>query len=105
MLPSPSTSSDEEDVQLQPREDPGPLVAKASRAFQVLLQATRNMTSECPKCNSKFCPEGYEQRTGKLKLKSAKDLYLRSRSNVMSSYENDEVPEWLVKQLPEIKEC
>lgn len=105
MLPSPPTSSDEEDVQRQPRVDPAPLIAKASRAFQVLLQATRNMKDECPKCNSKFCPEGYEQRTSKLKLRSAKDLYLKSRGNVMSSYGGDKVPEWVSKQLPEIKEC
>ena len=104
-MPSPPSSSDEEDVQRQPREDPAPLIAKASRAFQVLLQATRNMTKECPKCNSRFCPEGYEQRASKFKLKSAKDLYLRSRGNVMILYEGDEVPEWLSKQLPEIKEC
>jgi hypothetical protein len=104
VLPSPPTSSDEEDVQHQPRVDPAPLIAKASRAFQVLLQATRNMKEVCPKCNSKFCPEGYE-RASKLKLKSAKDLYLKSRGSVMSSYGDDEVPESLSKQLPEIKEC
>lgn len=103
-MPSSPTSSDEE-VQRQPREDPAPLIAKTSRAFQVLLQATRNMTNECPKCNSRFCPEGYEQRTSKLKLKSAKDLYLKSRNNVVSLYEGDEVPEWLLEKLPEIKEC
>ena len=97
-MPSPPSSSDEEDVQRQPREDPAPLIAKASRAFQVLLQATRNMTKECSKCNSRFCPEGYEQR-------ASKDLYFKSRGNVMILYEGDEVPEWLSKQLPEIKEC
>ena len=63
------------------------------------------MTGECPKCNSKFCPEGYEQRTSKFKLKSAKDLYLKSRGNVLDLYEGDEVPEWVSKQLSEIKEC
>ena len=105
MLPSPPTSSDEEDVQCQPRVDPAPLIAKASRAFQVLLQATKKSKGECPKCNSRFCPEGYEQRTSRHKLKSAKDLYLKSRGNVMSSYGGDEVPELVLKQLPEIKEC
>ena len=103
-MPSPPSSSDDEDVQHQPRVDPAPLIAKASRAFQVLLQATRNMKGECPKCNSKFCPEGYE-RASKSKLKAAKDLYLKSRGIVMSSYGADEVPESLSKQLPEIKEC
>ncbi|GAB7334500.1 hypothetical protein MBLNU13_g06490t1 [Cladosporium sp. NU13] len=105
VMPSPPTSSDEEDAQRQHREDPAPLIAKASRAFQVLLQATRNMTNECSKCNSRFCPEGYEQRTSKFKLKSAKDLYLKSRHIVMSLYEGDEVPEWLSQKLPGIKEC
>jgi hypothetical protein len=104
VLPSPPTSIDEEDVQHQPRADPAPLIAKATRAFQVLLQATRNLKDKCPKCNSKFCSEGYEP-TIKLKLKSAKDLYLRSRESVMDSYGGDEVPEWVSKQLPEIKEC
>ena len=80
------------------------MIAKASRAFQVLLQATRNMKGECPKCNSKFCPEGYE-RASKSKLKAAKDLYLKSRGIVMSSYGTNGVPEPLSKQLPDIKEC
>lgn len=104
VLPSPPTSSDEKDVQHQPREDPTPLIAKASRAFQVLLQATKNIKERCPKCNSKFCPEGYE-RNSKLKLKSAKDLYHKSRNSVINSYGGDEVPERVSKQLPEIKEC
>jgi hypothetical protein len=104
VLPSPPTSSDDEDVQPQPREDPGPLIAKASRAFQVLLQATRNMKDECPLCNSRFCEEGY-LGTSKLKLKSAKDLYLRSRGSVLSLYGSDELPEGLSQQLPKITEC
>jgi hypothetical protein len=43
--------------------------------------------------------------TSKLKLKSAVDLYLRSRSSVLSLYGSDELPEGLSQQLPEIKEC
>lgn len=104
MLPSPPTSSKDEDTQRQPREDPAPLIAKATRAFQILLQATRNMKETCSKCNSKCCPEGYE-RASKRKLISARDLYLKNRGNVMSSYGGDEVPELVLKQLPEIREC
>jgi hypothetical protein len=62
------------------------------------------MKELCPKCNSKFCPEGYE-RASNLKLRSARDFYLKSRGSVMSSYEGAEVPEGLPEQLPEIKEC
>jgi hypothetical protein len=104
VLPSPPTSSDEEDAQPQPREDPGPLIAKASRAFQVLLQATKNMKLECSVCNSRFCPEGYVG-TSKLKLKSAKDLYLKTRGSLMAVYGTDELPEELLQRFPEIKEC
>jgi hypothetical protein len=62
------------------------------------------MRAVCAKCNSRFCPEGYEPNS-KLKLKSAKDLYLKSRGSVMSAYGGDEMPEELLKQLPEVKEC
>jgi hypothetical protein len=43
--------------------------------------------------------------TSKLKLKSAKDLYLRSRGSVLSLYGSDELPEGLSQQLPKITEC
>ena len=106
VLPSPPTSSDEEekDVPPQPREDPAPLIAKASRAYQVLLQTTRHMDQTCPKCNSRFCSEGY-LGVSKIKLKSAKELYLKNRGSLLDAYDGDGLPEWLSKQLPETKDC
>jgi hypothetical protein len=119
--PSPPTSSDDEPFQPTPREalvalpnssddEPFPpsapvaLIAKASRAYQVLLQATKNVDEQCPACSSNFCMEGYKG-TGKLKLKSAKDLYLKSRGTVVDVYDGAGLPESLLKQLPEIKSC
>lgn len=92
------------DVQPEPRDDPRPLVTKASRAYQVLLLATRNMKEECPKCSSKFCPEGY-LGTGKDKIRSAKEHYLKNRSGLLGCYEGGGLPEELSNQIPEIKEC
>jgi hypothetical protein len=104
VAPSPPTSSDEDDFQPPPREAPVALIAKASRAYQVLLQATKNLDEQCPACSSNFCVEGYKG-TGKLKLKSAKDLYLKSRGTVTDAYDGAELPESLLKQLPETKCC
>jgi hypothetical protein len=104
VLPSPPTSSDDEPFQPPPREAPVALIAKASRAYQVLLQATENVDEQCPSCSSKFCMKGYKG-TGKLKLKSAKDLYLKSRGTVADAYDGAGLPESLLKQLPKIKSC
>ena len=62
------------------------------------------MKEQCSKCNSRYCPEGYE-RASKRELISARDLYLKNRGNVMSAYGDDEVPESVVKQFPEIRGC
>jgi hypothetical protein len=62
------------------------------------------MKLECSVCNSRFCPEGYVG-TSKLKLKSAKDLYLKTRGSLMAVYGTDELPEELLQRFPEIKEC
>jgi hypothetical protein len=102
--PSPPTSSDDEPFQPPPREAPGALIAKASRAYQVLLQATKNLDEQCPACSSNFCVEGYKG-TSKLKLKSAKDLYSKSRGTVVDAYNGAVLPESLLTQLPEIKSC
>jgi hypothetical protein len=98
------TSSDDEPLQPPPRKAPVALIAKASRAYQVLIQATKNLDEQCPACNSNFCSEGYKG-TGKLKLKSAKDLYMKSRGTVADTYDGAELPESLLKQLPEIECC
>lgn len=80
------------------------MMAKANTAYQIVLQATKNKETECMACNSKFCSNAYSG-LGKKKMKSAKILYQRSRSQLMDIYEDDAVPDWLTKQLPAIVEC
>lgn len=68
-----------------------------------MLQATKNKDQECIACNSKFCLNAYSDR-GKLKMKSAKNLYQKSRSQLMDVYE-DGAPDWLTEKLPVTVEC
>jgi hypothetical protein len=103
-LPSPPTSSEEDNEQHTLREDPGPLLAKASRAYQVLLKATKNMEDECLDCHSKFCLNAYSP-AGQRKMKSAKDLYEKSRSRLRDAYESRQLPESLANQYPEVGGC
>jgi hypothetical protein len=86
------------------REDPQPLLRNASKAYQVLLQATKNMEGECPDCNSKFCLNSYSP-AGQRKLKSARDLYQKSRSRLMGTYESGQLPVTLTSQYPEVESC
>ena len=103
-LPSPPTSGEEDDEQHIPREDPTPLLAKASRAYQVLLKAAKNMEEECLDCNSKFCLNSYSP-AGQRKMKSARDLYQKSRSRLMGAYASNQLPVFLASQFPELGGC
>jgi hypothetical protein len=91
-------------LETKPLENSNPLVTKALKSYQVLLQTSKNVVDQCSKCNSNFCTNGFEG-TGKLKLKTAKDLYLRTRGSVLAAHDAAELPGSLLKQLPEIKEC
>lgn len=77
------------------------MIAKASTAYQIVLQATKNKETECMAWNSKFCSNAYSG-LGKQKMKTAKTMYQKSRSQLMDVYEDDAVPDWLTKQLPAI---
>ena len=103
-LPSPPSTSDEDDGQHVSRGDPEALIAKASRAYQLLLGFTKNMKTECPSCNSKFCLNAYSD-AGQRKMKIVKELYQESRSEVMDDYEPGQAPDSLTKQLPEVEGC
>jgi hypothetical protein len=85
-------------------EEPLPLLRNASKAYQVLLQATKNMEGECPDCNSKFCLNSYSP-AGQRKMKSARDLYQKSRSRLMGTYESGQLPVTLASQYPEVESC
>jgi hypothetical protein len=86
------------------REDPGPLRRNASKAYQVLLQATKNMEEECSDCNGKFCLNSYSP-AGRRKMKSARDLYHKSRSRLMGAYASGQLPLFLAGQFPEVGGC
>jgi hypothetical protein len=86
------------------REDPGPLRRNASKAYQVLLQATKNMEEECSDCNSRFCLNSYSP-AGQRKMKSARDLYQKSRSRLMDAYASGQLPVFLASQFPELGGC
>lgn len=107
-VPSPASTSEGEDEDKDEqhiiREDPLVLLARASRAYQLLLGFTKNMEIECPVCNSEFCLKSYSPAAQR-KMKSAKELYQLSRSRVMDDYEPRQVPESLTKQLPEVEGC
>ena len=103
-LPSPTTSIEEDNEQHTLREDPAPLLAKASRAYQVLLKATKNIEEKCSDCNSKFCLNAYSP-AGRRKMKSAKDLYQKIRSRLRDAYESRELPDSLAGQYPEVGGC
>jgi hypothetical protein len=103
-LPSPPTSGEEDDEQHILREDPTPLLAKASRAYQVLLKAAKNLEEECLDCHSKFCLNAYSP-AGRRKIKSAKELYHKSRSRLRDAYESGHLPDSLADQYPEVGGC
>jgi hypothetical protein len=86
------------------REDSRPLLRNASKAYQVLLQATKNMERECPDCNSKFCLNSYSP-AGQRKMKSARDLYQKSRSRLMGTYKSGQLPVTLASHYPEVESC
>lgn len=73
-------------------------------AYKVLLRFTKNLEHECPACNSRFCHEAYTGNS-KQKLKSARDLYLKTRSTLMDAYDGGELPEEVAKKVPGIVEC
>ena len=70
----------------------------------MLIQATRNLKEQCPSCDSNFCMEGYEG-VGKRKLKTARDLYLKTLGAAIDVYTGNNPPKWLLEQLPDIKSC
>lgn len=101
-LPSPPTSIEEDHEQV--REDPEILLGKASRAYQMLLLATKKMDKECSTCNSEFCLNAYSP-AGRHKMRSTKGLYTKARSKLVNAYEPGQFPESLAKQLPVVEGC
>lgn len=112
VLPSPPSSSEENAASrneenafsLPPREDPAPIIDKASKAYQVLLKFTQNKSEACPACKSRFCHGGYTGAS-KAKLKMARDLYLKFRSSLVDVYGGGELPEEVAARVPAIVEC